>query len=83
MADQVRFRKGKKANLPAEKLSGTMYVTTDTGEMYTDVLDDGIVKRVAIKTPGVGTVSFKQGNETIATYDGSGSVDVNLTEEQD
>lgn len=83
MADQVRFRKGKKVNLPAEKLAGTMYMTTDTGEMYIDVLDDGAVKRVTIKTPSVGTVSFKQGNETVATYDGSGSVDVNLPEEQD
>lgn len=51
--------------------------------MFTDVLNGNSVNRVTIKTPSVGTVSFKQGSETVATYDGSGSVDVNLPEEQD
>ena len=83
MADQVQFQRGKKANLPTDKVAGTFYVTTDTGEMFTDVLNGNSVDRVTIKTPSVGTVSFKQGSETVATYDGSGSVDVNLPEEQD
>lgn len=83
MADQVQFQRGKKANLPTDKVAGTFYVTTDTGEMFTDVLNGNSVDRITIKTPSVGTVSFKQGSETVATYDGSGSVDVNLPEEQD
>lgn len=83
MADQVKFQRGKKTNLPTDKVAGTFYITTDTGEMFTDVLNGSAVDRVTIKTPSVGTVSFKQGSETVATYDGSGSVDVNLPEEQD
>lgn len=83
MADQVKFKKGSKASLPADKVSGTMYCTTDTGEMYLDALVGSAVNRLTIKTPTPGTLSLTQGSDTIATFDGSGDISVALPEEQD
>lgn len=37
MADSLMFKKGLLANLPANKTSGTIYVTTDERAMYIDV----------------------------------------------
>ena len=83
MADQVKFKKGSKASLPEDKASGTMYYTTDTGEMYLDALVGSAVNRLTIKTPTPGTLSLTQGSDTIATFDGSGDITVALPEEQD
>ena len=83
MADQVKFKMGSKASLPADKASGTMYCTTDTGEMYLDALVGSTVDRLAIKTPTPGMLSLTRGSDTVATFDGSGNISVALPEEQD
>ena len=39
MADLLRFRKGLHSALPATKVTGTVYVTTDEHAMYVDISD--------------------------------------------
>lgn len=46
MAEKVKFRRGLSTDLPAEKVTGTFLVETDTGTMY---VDDSTTQRVQIK----------------------------------
>lgn len=45
--ERIIFRRGTSTTLPNEKVSGTIYITTDTGEMF---VDDSNSSRIQINT---------------------------------
>lgn len=42
--EKVKIKRGLKSSLPSEKDPGTIYVTTDTGEMFIDDTSDSRVQ---------------------------------------
>ncbi len=42
--ERVIFRRGTSTTLPSEKVPGTIYITTDTGEMFVDDTTDSRVQ---------------------------------------
>ena len=73
--ERVIFRRGTSTTLPSEKVPGTIYITTDTGEMY---VDDTESSRIQIKDDtkmdkenptGTGSFSLnRKADTTIGNY---------------
>lgn len=61
MAEKVKFRRGTSTTLPSEKVPGTIYITTDTGEMF---VDDTTDSRVRVNTQS----DYTQNDSTAADY---------------
>lgn len=59
--EKVIIRRGPSTTLPNEKVPGTIYITTDTGEMY---VDDTADSRVRVNTQA----DYTQNDSTAADY---------------
>ena len=49
MANNLLFKRGLYQNLPATKVDGTIYFTTDEGGMYVDIGSGSSGKRVRVQ----------------------------------
>lgn len=68
---KVKFKKGKEANLPVAKDEGSIYFTTDTGKIFTDVSSSERKQMYGGKLT-IGTQVFDgTSNVTIPVYNGT------------